>query len=179
VTDQPMDLPPAIEPPEAFEAPPSPAPAPVEPKPSKKRPIIIIGLIGVFLAVVLFMVRDNGAVDDLKVGDCFDLPSADTIETVTHHACTEPHTAEVFHVVEFTGSDMDTPITLVIKDYVDSTCTPTFATYVGTPYVDSALDYGWFYPTVEGWQNGDRTITCYVTTADLSPMSTSAKGLAQ
>jgi hypothetical protein len=28
------------------------------------------------------------------------------------------------------------------------------------------LDIGYVYPTIEGWQDGDRTITCYATRVD-------------
>ena len=140
------------------------------------RAVIVVGLIVAFMAVVLYMVKDNTAADDLKVGDCFDIPTASEIKTVTHHPCTEAHTAEVFHVVEFSGNDMNTPLTFVIEGFADTTCTPVFATYTGIEF-DNAPDltFGWFYPTVESWQSGDRTITCYVTRVDAAPMTKSVK----
>jgi Septum formation len=158
VTDQPAFPPPAVA------------------KPGGKRAAVIVVVLIAFLGVVLWMVKDNGNADDLKVGDCFDVPSETTVTTVTHHGCTEPHTAEVFHVVEFSGSDMTTPLTFVIDNFVDTACTPVFATYTGTELAASTdLTYGWFYPTVDGWQNGDRTITCYITKADDGLMTTSVK----
>ena len=48
-----------------------------------------------FLAIVLFVVRNNVSADDLKVGDCFDIPNGTSIQTVEHHRCNENHNAEV------------------------------------------------------------------------------------
>jgi len=141
--------------------------------------VIIIGVIVAFLAIVLYMTKDNTAADDLKAGDCFDIPTGDTVKTVVHHACTEPHTAEVFHVVEYSGSDMTTPITLVIDQFASTACEPVFATYVGKAAAAMPdLTIGYFYPTADGWSRGDRTITCYVSKADESSMSSSLKGSA-
>lgn len=167
---------PAPEAPPPFTEPPTTPPGR---KPGSMRPVLVVGVIVAFLAIVLFAVKDNAAADDLKVGDCFDIPTATTVKTVTHHPCTEPHTAEVFHVVEFTGSDMSTPLTFVISSFVDTACGPAFTAYVGAD-LDSVPDLttGYFYPSIEGWQSGDRTITCYVTKADEGPITTSLKGSA-
>jgi hypothetical protein len=140
------------------------------------RAVLVIGAIAAFLAIVLYAVKDNTAADDLKAGDCFDLPTASSVSTVTHHPCTEAHTAEVFHVVEFTGSDMDFPVSFVLSRFVNENCAPAFETYVGTD-IDSNADFavGYFYPDSDGWSNGDRTITCYITRADEGPMTESVK----
>ena len=181
MTDQPAPLTP--EPPSAIDV---PLPPPLEPPvatPAKRggvRAVIVVGLIVAFLAVVLYMVKDSGAADDLKVGDCFDIPTASEIKTVTHHPCIEAHTGEVFHVVEFSGSDMTTPLSFVIENFADTTCTPIFATYTGVAFDDAPdLTFGWFYPTVESWQGGDRTITCYITRVDHAAMTSSVKAGAQ
>jgi hypothetical protein len=154
-----------------------PAPGP---KPGNKRAIVIVGAIIAFLVVVLFVVKDNGAADDLKVGDCFDNPTATSVSTVVHHPCTESHTAEVFHVVEYTGTETVRPISLILEGFVDTACRPVFATYVGKE-IDAVPDLAvnYFYPSVDGWSSGDRTITCYATRTDEGPMTTSVKGSAQ
>ena len=178
MTDEPMspaDDDPARPPLEPPAAPPAAATA----RPGRGRPLIAVGLLGAFLLLVVFTVKDNGAANDLKIGDCFDIPSATTVKTVTHHPCTEPHTAEVFHVAEYSGRDMNTPISLVLDEFVGTTCDPVFATYVGKALADVPdLSVGYFYPTLDGWQGGDRTITCYVAKTDQSPVSTSLKGSA-
>ena len=67
-----------------FGGPPAPG-APADPaatKSGKLRPVIIIGVIVAFLAIVLFVVRNNVAADDLKVGECFIIPNGTTVMTV-------------------------------------------------------------------------------------------------
>ena len=122
MTDEPVPFAP---PPDA---PPPVAPPAVPPPPvrqmSRRRSIVAFGVILAFLGIVLYVVKDNTAANDLKAGDCFDIPSADTVKTVVHHACTEPHTAEVFLVVQFSGSDMQTPLTFVLENFVGTTCGP-------------------------------------------------------
>src|SRR4029079_17409743 len=76
------------------EPPPSPPggdpPVPVTAaKPDRRRTIIVIGVIVACLAIVLFVVRNNVAADDLKVGDCFNVPNGATIQTVEKNPYTE------------------------------------------------------------------------------------------
>jgi hypothetical protein len=152
--------------------------APAEPataKPGKLRPIIAIGVIVALLAIVLFVVRNNVAADDLKVGDCFDIPNGTTIKTVEKHPCNESHNAEVIFIGEYTDGSTY-PISLSLDRYIESSCAPAFETYVGRA-LDSepALSVGYFHPTRDGWDAGDRTITCYISQPDESPMTKSLK----
>ena len=156
------------------EAPPA-APPPAVAKPGRGRTIVIVGGIIVFLAVVLFIVRNNVSADDLKVGDCFNTPTGDSISTVEKQPCTDSHNAEVIFVGEYTGDTY--PISLSLNSFLEDSCLPAFESYVGRA-VDSEpeLAIAYFYPTRDGWNNGDRTITCYVTQPDESPMTESLKG---
>jgi hypothetical protein len=152
--------------------------APVQPaaaKPGKARPIIIIGVIVAFLAIVLFVVRNNVSADDLKVGDCFTIPNGSTVMTVEKHPCAESHNAEVIFVGEYTDGSTY-PISLSLDRYIETACVPAFETYVGRS-VDSEpeLSVGYFHPTRDGWNGGDRTITCYIAQPDESPMTQSLK----
>ena len=145
----------------------------------KLRLFLILGGIAVFLGVVLWAVRDNQSAGDLAVGTCFDLPGRDTdISTVTRHDCTAAHDAEVFHVAEYTeGSDY--PISLSIDSFVDDACIPVFATYVGEEFDASEdLTVGYFYPSRDGWDDGERTVTCYVVRQDEAKLTESIKGSA-
>lgn len=158
-------------------------PGPVDPatgkQPGRLRPVIIIGVIVAFLAIVLFAVRNNVQADDLKVGECFDIPSGTSIQTVEHHPCTESHTAEVIHVVEYTAEGSTYPISLSLDSFVETACVPAFQTYAGRDLdADPALSIGYFYPSRDGWSSGDRTITCYVARPDEGPMTQSVKGSA-
>ena len=83
-------------------APVGPTP-PAAKKPGGRGALIIVGLLVVFLAVVLFVVRNNVAAGDLKVGDCFDIPNGTTVRTVQSRPCAESHHAEVIFVGEYDG----------------------------------------------------------------------------
>jgi len=162
------------------EPPPSPPggdpPVPVAAaKPDRRRTIIVIGVIVAFLAIVLFIVRNNVAADDLKVGDCFNVPNGATVQTVEKHPCTESHDGEVIFVGEHTGTTY--PISLSLDSFIEESCVPAFETYVGHDIdSDAELSIGYFYPSREGWDKGERTITCYVTQTDETPMTQSVKG---
>jgi hypothetical protein len=162
------------EPPAPYSPPPPPADA--GGKPNRLVPVIIVGVIVGFLAIVLFLVKDNASAADLKVGDCFDVPTSTSVSTVTHHPCTEPHGAEVIHVAEYSGS-MTIPITFTLDGFVETACVPVFKTYVGDDLDNvSDLTISYFYPSNDGWSSGDRTITCYVSPTDESQMTESVKG---
>lgn len=175
---------PEAPPPPAFEPPADAAPAPWQPpaepaaaaKPrGRGRTILIVGAIVVFLAVVLYVVRNQASADDLKVGECFDVPTQTTIDTVEKHPCTESHGAEVIFVGEYSGDTY--PISLSLDSYIEESCVPAFESYVGKD-IDSQeeLSIGYFYPSRDSWDSGDRTVTCYIVNTDESPMTESVKG---
>ena len=70
-------------------APVGPTP-PAAKKPGGRGALIIVGLLVVFLAVVLFVVRNNVAAGDLKVGDCFDIPNGTTVRTCLLYTSPSP-----------------------------------------------------------------------------------------
>lgn len=143
----------------------------------RKGLLIVILVLVLPLAIILWAVKDNVAADDLKVGDCFNVPAGLTVQTIQHFPCTEPHTAEVFHVAEYTGGGATVPISLNRGSFVDTTCTPAFETYVGSPFdAEPDLSIGYFYPSTDGWSSGDRTFTCYVARTDEAPITQSVKG---
>ena len=162
--------------------PPPIAPPPVAPpaaparQPGRLRPIIAVGVLVLLLGGILWATKDNAAADDLKAGDCFNVPASNSISTVEKHACTETHDAEVFHVVEYDGGTTY-PISLTLESYIQTACVPVFATYVGAG-VDNRTDLaiGYFYPSRDGWDDGDRTITCYLANDDESKLTKSVKG---
>jgi hypothetical protein len=163
---------------------PDPAPAPAPPSspdatPARqsggRRPVLIIGAIVVFLAVVLFAVRNNVSADDLEVGTCFNIPDGTTVQTVERQPCTESHNGEVFFVGDHQGTSF--PIALSLDSYIDDNCVPAFETYIGTAIADvTDLTIGYFHPSREGWDGGDRRITCYVARSNQAPMTESLKG---
>lgn len=143
-------------------------------KPGRRRNFLVGGVIVVFLAIVLFAVRNNVQADDLRVGDCFNIPGGTSFQTVEKLPCTDSHTGEVIFIGEYTGDTY--PIALSLDSYLNEHCVTAFETYVGRA-VDSEpeLSIGYVHPTHDGWDNGDKTITCYVSQPDQSPMTESLK----
>jgi hypothetical protein len=174
MTDQPSP-PPAQVPPAPVTSPAPPPPAiPAARPPSKVRTYVVLGIIVVFLAIVLFVVKDNQSASELAIGQCFDRPTGTSITTVVKHACTEPHDAEVFHVATYTGGDA---YPADFDGYIDGTCTPIFESYVGVSVDTSAdLGFGWYYPDQDAFKSGNRTFTCYVARIDRAKLTKSLRG---
>lgn len=148
-------------------------------QPNRLRVAIPLLVIGGFLAFVLWAVRDNQSADDLGAGTCFDIPTSIEVQTVTKHACTEPHDAEVFHNAEFTDGSSTYPISMTFDGFVDDVCVPAFEAYVGEHFdKNEELTIGYFFPTRDGWDGGDRTVTCYVSRVDESKLSQSVQNAA-
>jgi Septum formation len=173
MTDQPLPPDPAP----ASPAPTPPATSPEKP-PSKIRTYLVGAVVVAVLAVGAYAISQNQLASDLSIGQCFDEPvGATDISTVVKHACTEAHDAEVFHVAEYTGDAF--PIALSLDSFIDDTCVPAFATYVGEPFETATdFDLGYFYPDRESWNKGDRTFTCFVSRVDGAKMTQSVKAAA-
>jgi Septum formation len=157
---------------------PAPPPAAIAKPPSKLRILLPLIVIGGFLIAVLWFTKDNQNADDLAVGTCFDVPTEASVSTVTKHACTEAHDAEVFHNVEYPNQGTY-PISLTFNSFASDQCAPVFATYVGQTFDENQdLDVGFFYPTGDSWDSGDRTVTCYAYRIDGAKLTKSIKGSA-
>jgi hypothetical protein len=145
--------------------------------------IVIVAIIAVIAVVgVVFRDRFGSNAGELVVGDCFDLPGAAglTVKNVQHHPCNEAHTAEVFAVFNHpAGKDDAFPGTTTLKSFATDGCAAPFATYVGTSMDETVLAVGYFRPTEEGWKDGDRAFTCYLSKDDSSTMTQSMKGSKQ
>jgi hypothetical protein len=66
---------------------------------------------------------------------------------------------------------------LSLDRYINESCVPAFESYIGRA-VDSEpeLSIGYYYPSRDSWDSGNKTITCYVAQPDESPMTESLKG---
>lgn len=98
---------------------------------------------------------------DLRVGDCLDgFTDNSQVSTIRAIPCAEEHTDEIMAAVEL--SDDEYPGAVAIQDYADETCYAEFEQFVGRPWNDSQLDYGFLAPTEDSWAEGDRQILCTV-----------------
>jgi hypothetical protein len=137
--------------------------------------ILIIGAIA--LGAFIFRDRLSGSAGDLAVGDCFHVPTENVeISDVQRSPCTESHTGEVFYTGDYAAGGDTYPIDSQFDAAVGVQCLPAFDTYTGRNYqTDTELDIGYFYPTSEGWADGDHEIVCYAVRVDDGPMTTSVK----
>ena len=176
MTDQQPPTAPAMptpEPPAPIEVPPPPPPPPAK-QPSKLRTYLSVGVLVAILAVVLYAVRNSQDAGALAIGTCFDVPSASDFSTVEKHECTEPHDGEVIFVGELTGDSY--PITLTLDGYIDDNCVPAAVSYVGKPAEQiTDLQLGYFSPTRDAWEDGERTLTCYLYDVNEAKLTKSVK----
>lgn len=158
-------------------------PSSTPPRVQNRRGLVIVGALVVLLVLIvggLFVFRDriSGNVTELQVGDCIDKPATDTdsITDVQHQPCTEPHDAEIVYVVA------DTSTTYPGSDHFDAVantvCTDQNSLYLATDF--SARDDiggGYFYPTSDSWDGGNKNVTCYVDRTDSQKLVGSLKGI--
>jgi hypothetical protein len=115
------------------------------------------------------------------VGDCFDRrtiidgkavtgrtnPAADASlgqrdQVIIRLDCEVPHQYEVAHVDTATVSATPPQSGAAFEDLAKRICPEHFASYVGRPYQDSALEVGWFLPTPDQQAQGIEFLGCLV-----------------
>jgi hypothetical protein len=105
----------------------------------------------------------------LQVGDCIQLPDADTVISVEGVPCAEPHDAQVF--AEFVLPDGDFPGLDAVELAAGEGCYQRWPAAVGTAYEsDPASDFTVLTPTAESWAEGDREVTCLLVPLDVARM---------
>jgi hypothetical protein len=99
---------------------------------------------------------------DLEVGDCLDEFSEGTdVSTVDAVPCDVSHTEEVYFSTQM--PDGDYPGLEEARAFAEQQCAEGFAEFVGIPWEDSELDFGYFNPTEASWSEGDREVLCTIT----------------
>lgn len=116
---------------------------------------------------------------DLSVGDCFtEIENSSSVETVPLIDCNAPHQYEVYAEGDIDASTF--PSDDEMKQYGEDICLAPFEDFVGVDYYSSgAYDITFLNPTSGSWDNGDRTVTCLITSIDGSDLVGSAKGTAK
>ncbi len=146
----------------------------------------ILGIIGlVFFAAFVVAASaedfdDDVSVDDLQVGDCYNLPDDDeddAVATLERTECDEPHDGELFAQQPVTLDDDDYPGDEAIRPEVVRICTgQAFDDYIGTSFDLSRFDVYPLQPSEESWEDGDREIACFVRNPDGSRLQESVEG---
>jgi hypothetical protein len=137
----------------------------------KRFPIWIA--LGVF-ALGGYLFRDylSGSAGDLKVGDCFDVPSLQTqgamVKDVQHHPCSELHSGEVYFKGNVPGdANAAYPADDAFDAFARDRCVPEYRGYTGRDFdSDETYDIQYLTPTTDGWKDGDRTVDCIVLRID-------------
>lgn len=98
----------------------------------------------------------------LQPGDCLrDDTASDEVTDVPTVPCSEPHEYEVYGEVVLEGDEF--PGDDVINQQADEGCYAQFAAFVGIAYEDSVLDYTYYTPLQDGWEQlDDRLVTCLI-----------------
>jgi hypothetical protein len=145
--------------------------------------LVIALVIGGSIAVGGFFFRDflTGSVLELRVGDCFDLPSS-TVEVVSevgHHPCNEQHDAELVGLFDYPGGENAAyPTHAVLTNFAEGQCAVAFRTYTRRdPYTDPELTVGWLVPTSDGWKDGDHEVSCHLFRVDEAQMTASYRAV--
>lgn len=115
------------------------------------------------------------AIEEIRVGDCFNAPDEDVITEVTAVPCTDAHAYELFHVATWTGSSAY-PSDEAMLQFVIDECVPVFGSFVGRSYETSTLDFLHLSPVQEGWDGGDREFQCVLVDPENPTLETSLHG---
>ena len=159
--------------------------APPPQKANNKLGLVILGVLGLIIVgggAYVWLNRDSlaGGVNDLQVGDCIDQPAPDTTVTdVQHRPCNTPHDGEVFAVLTHpAGPDESYPVVSGFDDYIQENCIPLWEAYTGRTWAtDLELDISYLHPTITGWGEGDRGLTCYTTKYGGGQLTASVKNI--
>jgi hypothetical protein len=103
-----------------------------------------------------FALENSGVTPEFAVGECFD-----ETDDFTRADCDDRHFAEVFLVVDH-PDQIGYPGDRAVAEWAEPVCYGEFEQYTGIAYEQSPLDFGYLYPTSEGWAAGDREVVCYI-----------------
>lgn len=99
----------------------------------------------------------------LKVGDCFndEATTSTEVSSVPTVPCSEAHDNELYFEFELPAGDY--PGQTEVDAEADQRCLNEFASFIGTAYEASALDFWYLTPTQAGWEQiDDRVVQCAV-----------------
>jgi hypothetical protein len=109
------------------------------------------------------VVEGEGEAQDvftIVVGDCINDAAAEgEISSVPTVDCSEPHDSEAYLAFDMEG-DVLFPGDDTVQAAADKGCGEAFEAFVGIPYDESLVDYGYYFPSEGTWLTGDREIVC-------------------
>lgn len=122
----------------------------------------VLILLGVGVLIIgVFALKDNTIATNMKVGDCItDLPSDERVMTLPTTDCAQPHSGEVYAVIDM--PDGDYPGQSKIDEY-QNRCPDELLSIAPDAIDDDSIGIYVLYPTPETWEQDDRAITCIAT----------------
>ena len=140
------------------------------PRPAAQRSVgwvvgLAIAVVGIAAVLVLSQfATETTPLEELAAGDCIIEPEGLLVEEVDRVDCAEPHNYEVFAIYRESGGPYPGDEGLFTLAEVE--CGTYFESYVGVPFSESDVWYTYFTPTEEGWEQGNRDVTCMLYTLD-------------
>src|SRR6478609_87849 len=112
------------------------------------------------------------SVFSIKPGQCF--------EGQPEVECAEDHAQESYAVIEYQADSGDQagdtyPGDDALAKFANGACAGEYGKYVGVDYLDSKLFYTYLLPSARSWDDDDRSVVCFVTSAG-EPLQGSVKG---
>jgi Septum formation len=90
--------------------------------------------------------------------------------------CTEPHSHEVYAVVEYTEQDVY-PGMSALETFAERECLGEFQDFVGVSAFDSSLVFSWLVPSLSGWTDeDDREVLCVLADGQGRQLTRSMRG---
>jgi hypothetical protein len=134
-----------------------------------------VAVFGIVLVVGFFASREQEALENVAVGDCFNTEEGESISGIDAKECDEPHTYEVFHITDWPSADDSYPSVDAQEAFVFNECAPAFEQYVGAELTPSSLDFIYLSPTEEGWSEGDHEFICAAYDPSEEPLERSVR----
>lgn len=160
-------------------------PEPERARPGRRLAAALVALVALpLLAGCSFFGGDDGegvSVFSIEPGQCFEGPGEvkAQLSELTEVACDEPHAHESYAVIEYQPTEGEAPDIYpgddALTKFADGACAGAFGDYVGVDYLDSSLFYTFLLPSARSWEDDDRNVICFVTTAG-EPLQGSVKG---
>ncbi|MFI6678492.1 DUF4190 domain-containing protein [Kribbella sp. NPDC050470] len=111
-------------------------------------------------------------IDDLAVGECFD--DADEEDEVVRRPCADLHDGEI--IAGVTLPDGPYPGDREVDKAGEQACTTEFTKYVGSTVKSTELEWDYWTPTRQLWNDEDRLVVCAAYGPDFDQLTGSIKG---
>ncbi|WP_168220103.1 MULTISPECIES: septum formation family protein [unclassified Salinibacterium] len=124
--------------------------------------LAVLGLTGCSIAAMTDLFQGKEDVFSIAVGDCFndDTAAVEQVESVVMPKCTEPHDNEAYHLYDLASSTFPSYDEDAILEEAEMGCFTEFEGFVGSAIDETSLYFGYYYPSPESWDEGDRQVLC-------------------